>query len=425
MQQDMLKKTNKSAGRSAQAGAPANDSRASAAPRTAQQPLGPIIPITDNHLAGRRVDLSSGKYLKLWQGPQHPGITGNMSLELTVNGDEVVDLRTHVGYLHRGFEKLMERRTYIQNFPIVCRICVPEPDFNEYLYAATVEELAGIQVPEKADWLRNLTLEMARLASFLQWIGGQTGAFGMGTIGQWGITHRDYVLDLFEELSGGRIYHMFIIPGGVRGDLPQGFDERARTVLDKVENLLDDIERAMFHNAVFKMRAKGLGVVPREMIDSYGITGPNARAAGVARDVRKDQPYLLYDQLDFEVVTGTGSDAYDRAWVRFLEMHQSISLIRQMLDRMPKSGPIHTQLPNPLHWKIPAGQTYRRAECTRGEYGYYLASDGSGYPRRVYVRGPSYTHAVALMESMAVGANIADIAGLMVSFHTYPPEIER
>ncbi|MFW5714851.1 MAG: NADH-quinone oxidoreductase subunit D [bacterium] len=399
MQHDTLNTTNKSAGR--------------------------IIPITDNHLAGRRVDLSSGKYLKLWQGPQHPGITGNMSLELTVNGDEVVDLRTHVGYLHRGFEKLMERRTYIQNFPIVCRICVPEPDFNEYLYAATVEELAGIQVPEKADWLRNLTLEMARLASFLQWIGGQTGAFGMGTIGQWGITHRDYVLDLFEELSGGRIYHMYIIPGGVRGDLPQGFDERARKVLDKVENLLDDIERAMFHNAVFKMRAKGLGVVPREMIDSYGITGPNARAAGVARDVRKDQPYLLYDQLDFEVVTGSASDTYDRAWVRFQEMHQSVSLIRQMLDRMPQGGEIHTQLPNPLHWKIPAGQTYRRAECTRGEYGYYLASDGSGYPRRVYVRGPSYTHAVALMESMAVGANIADIAGLMVSFHTYPPEIER
>jgi len=417
MQSKTLKETNKSG----PAGQPAV--AADAAPNSA--PQGPIIPLTDNHQAGRRVDLSSGKYLKLWQGPQHPGITGNMSLELTVSGDEVVDLRTHVGYLHRGFEKLMERRTYIQNFPIVCRICVPEPDFNEYLYAATVEELAGIQVPERANWLRNLTLEMARLASFLQWIGGQTGAFGMGVIGQWGITHRDYVLDLFEELSGGRIYHMYIIPGGVRGELPEGFEGRARTVLDKVENLLGDIERAMFHNAVFKDRAKGLGVVPREMLDSYGITGPNARAAGVARDVRKDQPYLLYDQLDFDVVTASGSDTYDRAWVRFQEIHQSLSLIRQMLTRMPKSGPIHTQLPNPLHWKIPAGQTYRRAECTRGEYGYYLVSDGSGYPRRVYVRGPSYTHAVALMESMAVGANIADVAGLMVSFHTYPPEIER
>ena len=385
----------------------------------------PAPVISFSHTAGSRVDLSSGKYLKLWQGPQHPGITGNMSLEVTLHGDEVVDLRTHVGYLHRGFEKLMERRTYMQNFPIVCRICVPEPDFNEYLYAAAVEELAGIEVPEKAVWLRNLSLEMARLTSFLQWIGGQTGAFGMGTIGQWGITHRDYILDLFEELSGGRIYHMYIIPGGVRADMPEGFPGRVREVLNKVEILMDDIERAMFYNAIFKMRAKGLGIVPHSMLDSFGITGPIARAAGAARDTRKDQPYLLYDQLDFEVITGSASDAYERAWVRFQEMHQSISLIRQMLDRMPSGGAIHTRLPNPLHWKIPAGQTYRRAECTRGEYGYYLASDGSGYPRRVYVRGPSYTHAVALMETLAIGVNIADLAGLMVSFHTYPPEIER
>lgn len=385
----------------------------------------PSPSISFNHYSGQRVDLSSGKYMKIWQGPQHAGITGNMALEVTLNGEEVVDLRTHVGYLHRGFEKLMERRTYIQNFPIVCRVCVPEPDFNEYLYAAVVEELAGVKVPEKADWLRNLSLEMARLVSFLQWIGGQIGAFGMGTIGQWGVVHRDYVLDLFEELTGGRIYHMYIIPGGVRGDLPEGFTGRAFKVMDKVEKLLDDIERVMFNNAVFKKRAKGLGVLPQEMIDRFGITGPNARAAGIARDIRKDQPYLFYGDLDFEVVTSSASDAYDRAWVRFQEMQQSVSLIRQILRRMPEGGDIHTQLPNVLHWNIPTGQTYRRAECTRGEYGYFLVSDGSGYPRRIYVRGPSYTHAVAVMETMGVGVNIADLAGLMVSFHTYPPEIER
>ena len=128
-------------------------------------------------------DLESGRYMKVWQGPQHPGITGNMSLELAISGDEVVDLKTHVGYLHRGFEKLMERRKWIQNFPLVCRICVPEPDFNEYLYAAATEELSGLEVPERAHWLRTLSLEMARLTSFLMWLGGQAGAFGMGTIG--------------------------------------------------------------------------------------------------------------------------------------------------------------------------------------------------------------------------------------------------
>ena len=372
-----------------------------------------------------RFDLTSGKYLKMWQGPQHPGITGNMSLELVICGDEIVECKTHVGYLHRGFEKLMERRSFIQCFPITCRICVPEPDFNEYLFAATTEELAGITVPERAEWIRALTLVMARLTSFLMGIGGQAGSFGMGTIIQWTVTLRDYMLDRFEELSGGRIYHMYIIPGGVRADLPAGFEARLLDTLETIEKTLHDVELALFHNAVFKARAKKLGYIDPAWVDEYGITGPNARAAGIKRDLRKDSPYLVYDRLDFEVITATASDAYARAQVRLREMFQSIDLMRQMLERMPKSGPFHTQLPNVLHWKIPAGQTYHKAECTRGEYGYYLQTDGGPKPRRVYVRGPSYTHAVALLERLAVGCNIADTAGLMVSLHTYPPEIER
>lgn len=371
------------------------------------------------------LDLSSGKYIKVWQGPQHPGITGNMSLELVVCGDEVVECKTHVGYLHRGFEKIMERRTFIQNFTVVCRIAVPEPTFNEYLYAAAVEDLAGIQVPERAVWLRTLNLEMMRLASFLMWLGGSGASFGLYTIPQWTVAHRDFVLDLFEEITGARIYHMYIVPGGVRAGLPQGFKDRATDVMNRVEKMLGEVERIVFHNAVFKKRAKGLGIITPELVDHYGIVGPNARAAGLARDLRKDEPYLAYGDLDFEVVTGTASDAYERAWVRFQEIHQSISLIRQMLDRMPMDGPFQAPMPNVLHWKIPAGETYVKAECTRGEYGYYLVTDGSEYVRRIHVRGPSYTHAVALMEKLAVGTNIADISGLMVSLHTYPPEIER
>jgi NADH-quinone oxidoreductase subunit D len=371
------------------------------------------------------IDLDSQKFLKLWQGPQHPGITGNMSLELIVSCDEIVDLKTHVGYLHRGFEKLMERRRYIQCFPIVCRICVPEPDTNEYLFARGTEELAGIEVPEKAVWLRTLNLEMSRLVSFLMWIGGQGGAFGLGPVGQWAVTYRDYWLDLFEELTGGRIYHMYMIPGGVRGDLPEGFKGRAEALLKKTEKLLKEIKIVMFDNAVFKMRAKGLGIITPEMVDNYGIVGPNARAAGFKRDVRKDSPYAKYNELDFEVVTGTDSDAYCRAEVRLKEMYQSIDLIRQILGKIPVTGAFHTELPNVLNWKIPAGETYVRAESTRGEYGFYMVSDGTGYPRRINVRGPSYTHAVALMEDLGINVNIADTAGLMVSLHTYPPEVER
>jgi NADH-quinone oxidoreductase subunit D len=185
-----------------------------------------------------------------------------MSVELTVCGDEVVEGKTHVGYLHRGFEKLMERRTFIQCFPIVCRICVPEPDFNEYCYAAAVEELAGIEVPEKANWIRTLILEMGRINSYLMYLGGQAGAFGQGVIGQWTTYVRDLMLDRFEELTGARIYHMFIMPGGVRDDLPDGFDAaHGRDPAGDREHAGERRDDVMFHNAVFKKRAVGLGYV--------------------------------------------------------------------------------------------------------------------------------------------------------------------
>lgn len=371
------------------------------------------------------IDLTSGKYLKLWHGPNHPGITGNMSVEITLCGDEVVEGKTHVGYLHRGFEKLMERRTFIQCFPLVCRICVPEPDFNEYCYAAAVEELAGIEVPELADWIRTLILEMGRINSYLMYLGGQAGSFGLGVIGQWTTYIRDLMLDRFEELTGARIYHMFILPGGVRDHLPEGFGKRMEETLQEIESTLEDVEKSMFSNAVFKKRSKGVAIIDPSLIDSYGITGPNARAAGVAKDVRKDQPYLLYPELDFEPVTATDSDIYSRADVRRRDLLMSVDLIRQILAKIPQQGEVMAPLPNVLHWKIPRGETYIRGECSRGEYGFYVVTDGSGYPRRINVRGPSYTHAVALLERMIVNTNISDVAALMVSLHTYPPEIER
>lgn len=371
------------------------------------------------------LDLKSGKYVKIWQGPQHPGITGNMSIELILEGDEIMDLKTHVGYLHRGFEKLMERRKFIQCFPIVCRICVPEPDFNEYLFAAATEELAGIEIPEKAQWIRALNLEMARLGSTIMGLGGQAGSFGLGTIGQWAVANRDYLLDSFEEMTGGRIYHMYILPGGVRHDLPEGFEGRLKKVLDKIEKLISDIDKVMFNNAVFKSRAVGLGVIPEEWIEPFGITGSTARASGVDYDVRKDHPYLIYDQLDFNVNKGTAGDVYERTVVRREEALLSIRLIRQILDKMPKSGPVRTFIPDILHWKIPAGETYVKAESGRGEYGYFMVTDGSEYPRRVHVRGASYTHAMVLLEKLAEGVTNADVFGLMVSLQTCPPEIER
>ncbi len=366
--------------------------------------------------------------VQLWFGPQHPGITGNMSVQAWLEGDTLAQGITHVGYLHRAFEKLMERRKFIQSFPIVCRICVPEPDTNEYLLAAALEELSGLdrEVPEKALWIRTLVLEMSRLAAMLQVLGGHVGSMGLGVVPNWTYTLRDYVLDRFEELTGARVYHMYTVFGGVRRDLPEGFAERMETeVLEKIEAKLPVIDNAIFDSSVFRKRAIGVGVVPEEWADEMGISGPVVRAMGIPRDTRKDFPYLKYPELDFEVVTTTGSDIYARAWIRRQEIAQSVDLIRQILRRMPTEGPYCAKLPNMLTWTIPPGQTYVRAEASRGEMGYYVVTDGSDKMRRVHVRGPSYVHGVSLLERLIPGTNIADLSPLMVSLQTCPPEIER
>ena len=344
------------------------------------------------------VDLTSGKFIKVWQGPNHPGVTGNMSLELTISGDEVVEAKTHVGYLHRGFEKIFERRKYIQVFPTCGRMCVPESDSNEYLLAAGVEELSGLQVPEMAQWLRMLTLEMSRLQMLLRVVPGQGGTMGLGIGVQWGMYVRDLILDRFEELTGGRIYHMYILPGGVRNTLPDGFRKRLEDNLRDAEEFAGNIEKLMLHNAVFKRRTVGTGYIPPEWVDRFGVVGPNARAAGFKRDIRVDYPYLQYDKVDVEVNTHTASDIYARSLVRHADLKSTVRLIRQILAKIPEKGEFKAKTPSVLHWKIPRGETYVRSESSRGEYGYYIVSDGTEYPRRINLRGPSYTHAVALLE---------------------------
>lgn len=371
------------------------------------------------------IDLSSHKYVKLWQGPQHPGITGNMSLELTVNGDEIVHSKTHVGYLHRGFEKLMERRKYIQCFPTCIRMCVAEPDPNEYVLSNAIEELSGIEVPDMAQWLRTLALEMARLQVLLRGVPGQAGTFALGLGYQWGNYLRDLILDSFEELTGGRVYHMYILPGGVRGLLTDGFKGRMEEKLKLIDEFVIKLDKLMFQNVVFESRAKGLGYIPKEWVDVYGVYGPAARAAGVMRDIRKTNPYLKYAELDFEPYTTTESDVYARSFVRYQDLQTTVDLIRQIMAKMPEKGDIKAETPNVLHWKIPKGETYSKCESSRGEYGMYMVSDGSDMPRRVNLKGPSYTHANALLDKMLINANIADTAAIMVSLATCPPEIER
>ncbi len=364
------------------------------------------------------------KATTLYIGPQHPGITGNMMVRLKVEGDTIVGAKTEVGYLHRAFEKLVERRNWVQSFTMMCRFCVPEPDPVEESYARAVEMLDNIEIPERAKWIRVLVLELARISSLLLWHAGQGHSLGLYTMGQWSVGDRNYVLDLFEELTGARIYHMYIWPGGVRRDFPEGFEDRVLKTMDYLEKRLEDYDNLLFENSIFQKRTQGVGYVDPKTAIEKGVVGPVLRGAGIKSDIRIDDPYEVYDKLDFIVPTQTGSDIWARALVRRVEIRQSIRIIRQVIENIPK-GEVYTKVPNPQKWKIPRGDAYSRTEAVRGEVGMYVVSDGSTKPRRVHFRGAAYVHAVTLLEEVLIGQNIADVSAIMNSLGTCPPEIER
>ena len=242
----------------------------------------------------------------------------------------------------------------------------------------------------------------------------------------WGVADRDLVLDLFEELCGGRVYHIYNIPGGVRRDMPDGFAQRVTNTLDYLESRLPDYDNLMFTNQVFVQRARGAGPISRQQALEWGVTGPNLRATGLKFDVRRDDPYLVYDQLDFEIPTEEAGDALARALVRRKELVESIKIVRQVIERLPSiPGPIRCPIPNPLAWNVPAGSTYVRLESSKGEVAWYVVSNGKERPYRTHVRGPSQMHAVQVLERLSVGCRIEDVAQIMFSLDACPPEVDR
>ncbi len=363
--------------------------------------------------------------IRVFHGPQHPGVTGNMSVELELDGETIVSARTHVGYLHRGFEKLIERRTIPQAFTIVCRICVPEPDPNEENFARGIEELAGLEISERAAYLRVAVLELARLQAHLLWLAGQGASIGHEVVPQWAVGDRDYILEFFEALSGGRVYHMYIYPGGVKREPPEGFAEQLVGLVELIERRLPEYDRIFFDNAGVRKRLRGVGIVDRDEALENGYAGPVVRGCGIARDVRRDAPYLVYDRLEFEVPTEQGCDAYARALVRRAEMIESLRILRQVASDLPSSGPIQCKLPPHRKFKLPRGETYVQSESARGAFGYFMVGDGSEYLRRLQVRGPSLVQAFTLLERVLVGAQLSDVALIMNSLGICPPEIER
>lgn len=359
-------------------------------------------------------------------GPNHPGIEGNYALQLTLQGDEVVAARADGGYLHRGFEKLMEGRLWIQNIALVPRICVPDPAPMEMCYSLAVEEIGGLDVPERAQWIRVMQLELSRIAAHLFTFGGHAATTGMYSNMFWGVADRDMILDLFEELTGGRVYSIYNIPGGIRRDLPEGYAGRVSNTLDYIESRLSDYDNLFFSNAVFINRAKGVGVMNQQQALEWGVTGPNLRATGLPFDVRRDDPYLVYDQLEFDIPVEEAGDAWARTLIRRQELKQSIRIVRQVLKALPDiGGPIRCPIPNPLAWNVPAGEAYARVESSKGETCYYVVSTGGDMPYRVHIRGPSSMHAVQVLENMAVGSRIEDVAQVMFSLDACPPEVDR
>ncbi len=366
----------------------------------------------------------SQRELELFFGPQHIGMVGNFSITLNVKGDRIVEAKANPGYLHRGFEKLMEYKNWTQNFPMVCRINVIEPDSMEMVYAMAVESLAGIEVPERAHYIRMIVLELARLASHLFGAWAYSNMLGFDTVAQWAMAYRDYMLDLFEELVGGRVYHIYICPGGVRRDLPDGFEEKVMKFLQALGGHVPDFDAAFFNNRIFYERAKDIGKIDAEEAVELGATGQVLRAVGIKYDIRKIEPYAAYNNIDFEVPVREDGDAYSRLWVIRDEMLQSASIIMQCIEKMPK-GKVYTRTPNPFKWIIPEGETYVRVESSRGELGLYMVSNGGNRPYRVHFRTPSFTNGILILEKLLENASIADVGNIMISLYVVAPEIDR
>lgn len=265
-------------------------------------------------------------------------------------------------------------------------------------------------------------------------IGSYGGSLGIYTIPQWAFGDRDYMLGIFEQLTGARVYHIYIWPGGVRWGMPDDLPKLIEKTLSYIEKRLKLYDDVFFKNRIFFDRAVDIGRIPKSRAIEWGVTGPNLRACGHGYDVRKIEPYAVYEEMDFEVVRypelgdfevlSDGGDAYTRMIVRRLEIEQSISIVRQVLKKIP-AGEHLVKQPNWLKWKAPAGHVYKRVESSKGEYGYFVVSDGSDKPVRIHVRGPSYTHGVNVAETILKGANMADVSQILFSLDVCPPDIER
>ncbi len=354
-------------------------------------------------------------------GPQHPSTHGVFRMVLWVDGEKVVDLEPHIGYLHRGSEKLCEGEQYHQVITLFDRLDYISNFNNELVFCRAVEKLMGLEVPERAEYVRVILCELNRIASHLLFVGTFGLDAGAMTPIMFAFRGRERVQAVFEAVSGARMMHNYFRVGGVKEDLPDNFEELIGGLLPDLRDDVVECDKLLTYNEVFVARTKGVGEIDADTAVDYGFTGPCLRGCGVAYDVRKAEPYSVYDRFDFDVPVGVDGDSWERYYVRVQEMYQSLSIIEQALAGIP-SGPVSTlgrRLIRP-----PKGDVYVRSENPRGEIGVYLVSDGSDKPYRVKVRPPSFCNLSAL-KHMLKGTWVADAVVILGSLDIVLGEVDR
>jgi NADH-quinone oxidoreductase subunit D len=379
-------------------------------------------------------------------GPQHPSTHGVLRLILTLEGETIVDAEPVIGYLHTAIEKEAEHKTYHKVITLNDRLDYVSGMTNNFAYCLAVEKLLGIEPPLRGQYLRVIVSELQRIASHLVFLGTMTLEVGIMSGFFYCFREREKILDLFEALCGARLTYSYIIVGGVRYDLPDGWVDKCREFLREFPKAWQELDELISKNPIWLNRTKGVGVLRAQDAIAWGVTGPSLRASGVAWDLRKTMPYSSYDHFDFELVTAEEGDTYARYWVRMLEMLESIKIVRQALENLPP-GPVLADhpwaTPPPKErldkdmealirhflfysrgYPVPPGEAYAAVESARGEVGFYIVSDGSEKPYRMHMRAPSFIH-VHAMPVAAKGHLIADLVAILASFDPVMGEVDR
>jgi NADH-quinone oxidoreductase subunit D len=383
-----------------------------------------ILPPKNYEVKHKRDASGDAELLEISLGPHHPSTHGVFRMDVVLDGERVVKLKPVFGYLHRNHEKIAEGTSYLSSMPYTDRLDYFCSLTNNWAYALAVEKLAGLQVPERAEYIRVITAELTRLQNHVCLIGFLMQDMGaLGTPLMYAFREREKILDLFESLTGARMMCNYMRFGGCRCDLPPGWLEQTQKIVDEFPKFLDEFEALLTGNEIIIARAQGVGVLSKELAISAGVTGPMLRASGVNYDLRKVDKYGIYDRFEFRVPLGEHGDVYDRYMIRVLEMRESLKILRKALADIP-AGAIVDPKARLRGFRPKVGEAYGRIEAPKGELGFYLISDGSPNPYRYRVRPPSFIN-LTILEDMCVGQTIADAVITLGSVDIVLGEVDR